>query len=71
MTSVNDQSGHYAPGDYEMGLVFWRLEQFGADLGGLRFSRKGFKDAAAFFEAWKAQYMAPEEGEKDPSTEDL
>jgi hypothetical protein len=58
LRDVSYQSGHYAPGDYELGLVLYHLEDCRSDLGGVTVNGKS--SAKDFLGVWKKQHLPDE-----------
>ena len=59
---VDDQSGHYRPGDYELGFVLYYLEQYGTDLSRVTINRK--VPADKFLADWKRTYMPEQKAQE-------
>lgn len=69
---VDDQSGHYRPGDYELGMVLYFLQQDGTDLSRVRTNSKAYPQADGFLANWTRMYFpqaqAESPGEQEVST---
>jgi hypothetical protein len=60
LAAVSDQSGHYAPTDYEFGLFLYNLHLAGgADLAQITFRNRPAED---FVQEWEKDYLHQEEG---------
>jgi hypothetical protein len=59
---VDDQSGHYRPGDYELGLVLYYLEFDQTDLSRVKINRKDPADV--FLAEWKRKYMPEQKAQE-------
>lgn len=63
LAAVSDQSGHYAPTDYEFGLFLYNLHLAGgADLAEVKFRNRPAED---FVREWAEKYLPQQEGNSD------
>jgi hypothetical protein len=67
---VDDVSGHYRPGDYELGLVLYHLEFYGTNLATVRVNRKDDR-ADRFLAEWKRAYLPEEKAEEIEGEEEV
>jgi hypothetical protein len=67
---VDDQSGHYRPGDYELGLVLYYLEYDKTDLSQVKINRQ--EPADVFLARWKRRFLPqqPQDTEENTKTEE-
>jgi hypothetical protein len=68
LETVDDQSGHYRVGDYELGLVLYRLEYDRTDLSNVRIGPRILnrpERADVFLANWKQMYL-PQGQAKEP-----